>query len=198
MDGQTNSVSFDDARLLSLIGEGSSGALSEFYDRYSRLVYSLAYQMVGNTGIAEEITQDVFFQVWQKSQTYRREQGKIITWLAGITRHRSIDVLRRQNVRPEGHQAEWADGFSDDWEDDTRLESAVELNLEKKRVREAIAQLPMEQRKVLALAYFNGYSHQEIVDLTGEPLGTVKTRLRLAMHKLRQYFSDEPISSEEI
>ncbi|HVN55928.1 MAG TPA: sigma-70 family RNA polymerase sigma factor, partial [Anaerolineaceae bacterium] len=109
-------------------------------------------------------------------------------------RHRAIDVLRRQNVRPEGHRVEWTEGVSPDLEDPVELESAIDLEQQKYRLRQALAELPEGQRKVLALAYFNGMSHQEIADAIHEPLGTVKTRVRLGMQKLRQILADQPIS----
>ncbi len=189
-----NYSSLDDQSLLLQISSAQTAALAELYDRYGRLVFSLALRIVGETGLAEEITQDVFVQLWNKADSYRSEQGKVITWLTSFARYRAIDALRRQNVRPEGHRVEWADGLSPDLEDPIELESTIDLEQEKHRLRSALEELPEEQRRVLALAYFNGMSHQEIAAAMHEPLGTVKTRVRLAMQKLRQILADQPVT----
>ena len=175
----------DDSALLRAISDGSSSALSELYDRYGRLVYSLAYQITSDGGTAEEVTQEVFLQVWNKAATFQAEQGKAISWLASVARHRAIDALRRKNARPEGHRMEWQDGDEPDLVDPASVEEDAELSLRGAAVRRALSQLPPEQRAALALAFFSGMTHQEISDATGEPLGTIKTRIRLAMQKLR-------------
>jgi RNA polymerase sigma-70 factor (ECF subfamily) len=176
----------DDETLLRLIARAQEGALSALYDRYSRLVYSLALNATGDAPLAEEITQDVFLRVWDKASTYRVEQSKATTWITSITRHRAIDMLRRHKVRPEGNRAEWAAGDSPDLPNGVDVEGEV-IHLQRQgSVRKAIAALPEEQRRVLAYAYFRGYSHSEIAAVLNEPLGTVKTRIRLAMQKLRQ------------
>ncbi len=176
----------DDA-LLRLIARSRHEALSELYDRYSRLVFSLALNAVGDYAVAEEITQDVFVRVWEKAYTYRVEQAKVTTWLTSITRYRAIDIIRRRQVRPEQNSVQWEDltpnqtpAASSD------PEAQAELALEKHRLLTAISALPNEQRQALALAFFQGLSHREIAEQLGEPLGTVKTRIRLAMHKLRE------------
>lgn len=166
-------------------------AIGQLYDRYGRLVFSLAVRIVGDSAVAEEITQDVFVQVWNKADTFRPETGKVVTWLASVARYRAIDVLRRQNVRPEGHNISLDDGFQFEEDKDGDVEPAVELSLEQQRVQHAILQLPVDQRKALALTYFQGMTQQEIADALNEPLGTVKTRIRLAMQKLRQTLIDE-------
>ena len=179
----------DDVTLVRLVAEGETAALSELYDRYNRLVFSIALAVVGDEATAAEITLDVFTRVWQRADSYRPEQAKVTTWLTAITRHHAIDVLRRQRARPEGHSRSW-DGLppqvaAPDPEED------VELALQRQRVRAAVGQLPAEQQEVLALAYFKGYSHQQIAGLLKQPLGTVKTRIRSAMQKLRQLLEDE-------
>jgi RNA polymerase sigma-70 factor, ECF subfamily len=185
----TDPVRLEDDILLRAIAGGQSAALGTLYDRYSRLVFSLAYHIVNDEGVAEEVTQEVFLQVWNKAGSYQIGLGKVSTWLTSVARHRAIDSLRRRNVRPEGNLAQWDD--SDDpaepqWVDPLNVEAQVDLTMQSRVVRQAIAQLPGEQQKALALAYFQGLSHQEIAEKTGEPLGTIKTRIRLAMQKLRQ------------
>jgi RNA polymerase sigma-70 factor (ECF subfamily) len=182
---------FNDQTLIHLITRSHQGALSELYDRYARLVFSVAASAVGDVDLAEEITQDVFLRVWERAETYIAAQGKVMAWIASIARNRSIDVLRRRRVRVEGHSVTWAEVETLDPPDDLRVEENVDLAQRQQRVRSAIAQLPPEQQQALALAYFKGYTHQEIAAALDEPLGTVKTRIRLAMQKLNKMLREE-------
>ena len=179
----------EDQYLLKAISMGEESALGKLYDRYGRLVYSLAYQIVYDEAVAEDITQEVFLQVWNKASSYQNELGKVSTWLTSVARHRAIDSLRRSRVRSESHQVIWDepdDADGPEWTDPQNIEAQVEQTLQSRVVRQAIGKLPKEQRQALALAYFQGLSHQEIAEITGEPLGTIKTRIRLAMQKLRE------------
>jgi RNA polymerase sigma-70 factor (ECF subfamily) len=181
----------DDETLLRLIAGAQENALGELYDRYSRLVYSMALNALGEAAMAEEVAQDVFLRIWQKAGTYRSEQGKVMTWIASIARYRAIDVIRRQNVRLEGNRVAWASEETFDLPHPSNVEDEVESSQRGQRVRVAMARLPEAQQQVLAYAYFQGYSHSEIAEILNEPLGTVKTRIRLAMEKLRQVLIDE-------
>lgn len=183
-----------DESLILLIARKQSDALGEFYNRYNRLVFSLALSSVGDRGTAEEITLDVFTRVWENAATYRAEQAKVTTWLTSITRYHSIDILRRQGSRPEQHSVSWADVSPNALGSGIDPEEAAELSLRRERVRAAVAQLPTDQKQALALAYFKGYTHRQIAEALGQPLGTIKTRIRLAMQKLRQALRDEQIS----
>lgn len=183
----------DDQSLIRLIAHTQPEALSELYDRYGRMVFSLAFYALGDGSLAEEVTQDVFLRIWQKADTYRSEQAKVSTWMTGIARNRSIDMLRQRGARPEGHSLGWDEGAlnaqlnSDGWDAD----EWVEQEMRAQRVRVALASLPREQRQVLALAYYQGLSHSLIAEYLGEPLGTVKTRIRLGMQKLRRLLQGE-------
>lgn len=179
----------DDESLLRLILHRQESALSELYDRYGRLVYSIGLNVLGETRSAEEVTQDVFLRVWERAVTYQPEQGKVVVWLARIARNRAIDLIRRRNVRPEASSVAWDDLADLHAASDPNVEQSVELSQLRQDVRRAIAQLPPEQKEVLALAYFQGLSHQEIAGRLGQPLGTVKTRLRLAMQKMKALLS---------
>lgn len=179
----------DDLTLVRLIAEGETAALSELYDRYNRLIFSIALAVVGDEATAAEITLDVFTRVWQRAASYRPEQARVTTWLTAITRYHAIDVLRRQNVRPEAHSLSLDGLLPQPTAGD--LEGDVELALQRQRVQAAVAQLPADQQEVLALAYFKGYSHQQIANLLKQPLGTVKTRIRSAMQKLRHLLAEE-------
>jgi RNA polymerase sigma-70 factor (ECF subfamily) len=182
----------DDESLVRRIVQAQPGALSELYDRYGRLVFSLALHTVGDAATAEEVTQDVFLRVWERAGQYRADQAKVSTWLTSIARHRAIDQLRRQGVRAEAQSVSW-----DEVEAEPQVELVtgspqheVELAIRRAEVRAAVAQLPDEQKQVLALAYFQGYTQSEIAAALGLPLGTVKTRIRLAMDKLRTVLHD--------
>jgi RNA polymerase sigma-70 factor, ECF subfamily len=183
---------FDDETLLRLIARSQENALSVLYDRYSRLVYSVALNALSDPAKAEEVTQDVFVRVWEKADTFRVEQGHVATWLAGITRNRSIDVFRRGRSRLEDQQISWEDAESFNPTDPQNVEAEADLAQRQRRVRWAVAQLPDEQKRALGLAYFQGLSHPEIAQTLGEPLGTIKTRIRLGMQKLRLLLQNEP------
>jgi RNA polymerase sigma-70 factor (ECF subfamily) len=194
-EGRVDFTSLKDEDLIRSIADARAEALSELYDRYSRLVFSLAVNVVGDMALAEEITQDVFLRIWEKAGTYREDQAKVSTWLTSITRYRAIDVLRRLDVRPEGHSVRWADlnPSQTPRSDGRKPEEASHHNLLMDHVRDAIANLPPEQQEALALAYFGGLSHSEISEKLEQPLGTVKTRIRLAMQKLRLWMREENV-----
>lgn len=178
------SIGDDDIVLIRHIAGESGEALAQLYDRYGRLVYSLALRMLDDSAAAEEVTQDVFLQVWRGADGYDESQGKVVTWLTSFARHRAIDLLRRRNVRPEGHQSALED-FLDLSSPDQPTEPAVEAAMDVHNLRQALQTLPDDQRRVLAMAYFQGFTQQEIAVQMNEPLGTVKTRVRLGLKKLR-------------
>ena len=187
--------SLSDKRLIEKIIQRDQDALGELYDRYHRLVFSLALHVVGDRQTAEEITLDVFTRVWQKAHTYRTERASVNTWLTRMARNRAIDALRRENVRPEKHSLSWAEVHPEQLKSDNSPEHAAALEMQKQRVRAALAALPAPQREALALAYFKGYTHREIAEVLGQPLGTVKGRIRAGMQKLRQLLIDEQDSN---
>lgn len=181
---------FDDQTLIEYIVDGQADALSALYDRYSRLVYSLARHITGDDAHAEEITLDVFTRVWEKAGTYRAGRAKVNTWITSLARHRAIDVLRREQARPEGNSVGLDRVDYDLRSRQPNPENAAAGAIEQQWVREAIAELPEAQRQALSLAYYGGYTHQQIADKLSLPLGTVKTRIRLAMQKLRHALDD--------
>ena len=182
---------FNDETLLQLISRSQEDALSELYDRYSRLVYSVALNTLSDPGRAEEVTQDVFVRVWEKARTYSAEQGRVVTWLASIARHRSIDLFRQARSHGETLHVNWQEAEMIDLPDGQNVEWEVDLTQRQQRIRMAVAQLPVDQKQAIGLAFFQGLSHPEIADTLGEPLGTVKTRIRLGMQKLRMLLRDE-------
>jgi RNA polymerase sigma-70 factor (ECF subfamily) len=183
-------ATLEDQELLQQIVTGKEEALAALYDRYGGLVFSVALRIVQDRQSAEEITLDTFKRVWNSSHTYLPERGKIRNWLAAMARNRSIDYLRREKVRPETVSLSWVEREDKAAVSVRTPESAVRLRLERERVRQALAQLPQEQQEALALAYFGGFSQSEIAGRLQQPLGTVKTRIRLAMQKMRYLLHD--------
>ena len=167
-----------DSMLISRVRTGDEDALAALHDRYASVVYSVALRVLGDTTQAEDILQEIFIQLWRNPQRFDANRGSLGAWLAVIARHRAIDQLRRR--RPEA-----------DVEDviisvDTRLEQTTDRNMAIAKVRAAVEHLPPEQRQPLELAFFQGLTHSEIASKTGEPLGTIKTRIRTALLALRK------------
>ncbi|HEV3151867.1 MAG TPA: sigma-70 family RNA polymerase sigma factor [Acidobacteriaceae bacterium] len=166
--------------MLTRIEQRDENAMEEIFRRYSGPVYSVALRVLRDSSQAEDVLQEVFLQLWRKPAAFVQNRGSLGAWLVVIARNRAIDVLRRR--KPS------------DSVDDVVLASTVnvadeaERNTMMEKVRRVIADLPMEQRKSLELAYFEGLSHTEIASRTGDPLGTVKTRIRQALISLRKAF----------
>ncbi len=178
---------FDDATLIALMAQGRQEALEELYDRHARRVFSLAMSILSNRGSAEEVTQDAFTQAWRRASTYKPELGKVSSWLLSITHHRAIDTLRRKK-REVPADLEYEEALALDLPGFSQAgleEHAVTMEVAS-RIRNLLAQLPEAQREVLILAYFYGYTQSEIAKRTKQPLGTVKTRMRSAIIKLRE------------
>lgn len=175
----------NDEELISAICHGSEQAMEIFYQRYYRYAYALAYRLLHESTAAEDIVQEVFLSVWRKAATYQRQHGSVYSWLQAIVHHRAIDRLRsvayRNNqwapLQVEGEQ-DPPSPQRDVWEEAWQKEQS-------QLIRSALAQLPAEQRDVIELAYFQGYTHTEIATLKQIPLGTVKGRMRLGLQKMK-------------
>jgi len=163
--------------------EGDAGALAEVYDGTASLVYGLARRILGDAGAAEEITEDVYIQVWRQAARYDAARGGVVRWLLTITRSRAIDRLRA-GISSRTRHAPLEDA-SDVCDSRPEPEHAAWAGERRTLVRVALAGLSAEQRHVIELAFFGGLSHAEIADRLGAPLGTVKTRIRLGMEHLR-------------
>ena len=191
MKSSSDYAKYDDERLISLIAQLQTEALDQLYERYNRPIFSLVLMIVGDRATAEEITLDVFMRVWQKAGSYRAEQARVSTWLTHIARHHAIDVLRRRAVRPDQYALsldEITPGLPFPAQDPGEL---AEQSLRQERIHAAIARLPADQKQALILAYFGGYTQTQIAEALKQPLGTVKTRIKLAMQKLRDFLRDE-------
>jgi RNA polymerase sigma-70 factor (ECF subfamily) len=173
-----------DRATLDRMARGDERALGELYDRYARPVFSLALRILQNRADAEDVVQEVFAQVWQQSHRYQGERGAVAAWLLMMTRSRAIDRLRARRARPEsGHEVPDAQRIADAAPmQDLQLLSKEEVV----KLRAALDALPVSQRAALELAYYEGLTHAEIADRLSEPLGTVKTRIRQAVIKLRE------------
>jgi RNA polymerase sigma-70 factor (ECF subfamily) len=183
-----------DESLLYMISKQHEAALGVLYDRYNGLIFSIALEILGDRDAADDVLQEVFARVWHKADSYHRDRGDVKVWLASLARHRAIDVKRRQNHCPEGHSIELSAvdfGLPSNSPDP---EEAADIALQGQRVREALSELPEEQRQALTLAYFGGLTTKQIAEQLREPQGTIKTRIRLALLKLRQALA---ISDEE-
>ncbi len=171
----------DDMRLIARIRAGEPGAMSELYDRYSSVVYGVALRVLQDAARAEDILQDIFLQLWRKPDAFDSSRGSLVAWLAVITRHRAIDRLRQR--RPETDIEEVVIAGTTDLRDETERTLVIE------KVRAALSEMNADQRKALELAYFQGLTHMEIAEKTGEPLGTIKTRIRSGLRALRARFA---------
>jgi len=168
-----------DAAAVARVAAGDAVALRELYDRYSRVVYSFAYRLTADPGLAEECVQDVFVALWRRAGDFDPNRAKLTTWLFVVARNRAIELGRQKARRPEPRHEIEPVGFAPDPAD------LVAVADEAQRVAEAVAELPEDQLEVLRLAYFDGLSHAEIAAVIGAPLGTVKGRVRLALQRLR-------------
>ena len=170
----------DDAALLAQLQSGDQRAMASLYDRYSRLVYSVALRVLREPATAEDVLQEVFMQLWRTPDSFIAARGNLGSWLAVVARNRSIDALRRKRSGTliDGLPLVAPGNVSDEAERTTLME----------RARVTIQQLPREQRRTLEMAFFDGLTHSEIAEMTGDPLGTVKTRIRTALLSLRKAF----------
>jgi RNA polymerase sigma-70 factor (ECF subfamily) len=175
---------------MTLTAEGNQSAFSTLYDRSSPRVYGLALRILGDQAAAEEVTLDVFLQVWQKASGFDPSRGSAVAWLLTIARGRAIDRLRAGQVeRHRMDSVDSLDSFADLADERQDPEMITVLNERERLVREALSRLSHAQRESLLLAYFYGLSHFEIAARLGIPPGTVKTRIRLGMQKLREWLA---------
>jgi RNA polymerase sigma-70 factor, ECF subfamily len=170
-----------DISLVSAIRSGDENAMGRLYDRYSSIVYSVALRVLGDTGGAEDVLQEVFMQLWRNPGVFDSTRGNLGAWLAVIARNRAIDVIRKRH--PETDIADVIVSVEPDMVGDAERARAME------KVRGALGEMPVAQRSALEMAYFEGLTHTEIAAKTGEPLGTIKTRIRAGLLALRKVFN---------
>ena len=185
-----------DEDLMTLVDGKDPDAFEVFYDRHGGAAYSLAHRIVGDPGMAEDVTQEAFLSIWRSRARFDAARGSVRAWALGIVRNRAIDALRIAS-RPAPKL---------DYDDEATLESQpagerTEVEAIRRetagRLREALGVLPREQSQVIELAYFGGFSHSEIAEMLGAPLGTVKGRMRLGLEKIRATLA-EGIAGEDV
>ncbi len=176
------SASSPDTALVSAIRSGDQNAMAALYDRYSSVVYSVALRVLGDTGAAEDIQQEVFMQLWRNPGAFDSSRGNLGAWLAVITRNRAIDALRKR--RPETDPEDVVLSVLPDMAGEADRSRIAE------KVRGLLGAMPSSQRAALEMAYYQGMTHTEIAAKTGEPLGTIKTRIRAGLMVLRKAFQE--------
>jgi RNA polymerase sigma-70 factor, ECF subfamily len=175
----------DDQALIAAIAAGDSNALELLYDRYASVVYRVALRMLKNRELAEDVVQEVFWRVWRRSASFANERGRVTQWLFGIAHNLCIDEMRRMRARPAPIYEDVEHPVIQQLVDEQIDVPAMAWTTEQRRViTEAMRELPEAQRQAIVLAYFGGMSHQEIATKLNRPLGTIKTRVRLGLHKL--------------
>jgi RNA polymerase sigma-70 factor (ECF subfamily) len=181
-----------DDRLVLALENRDEKALETLYDRYGDYVYSVCLRMVGDVQLGEDLTQEVFLRLWRRPDLYDSTRGRFVTWLLSVARNRSIDERRSRGRRfrhespPSVNSEEMLANVPAQEGDDAAI-----LSDERVIIERALATLPREQRLAIQLAYFGGYTQQEIAHGLHQPLGTVKTRIRLGMQKLRTVLIDQ-------
>ncbi len=184
-DAESQNEPSDEA-LLNAIAGGAVWAMESLYQRYSRILYSLAYRMVADHQVAEDLLQDAFLAVWRRATSYSPQTGAARSWLISILHHRTIDYLRKvrrqstiQEASLEEIELHESIAYRDTWDEAWQ-------SVKSSHVRAALMKIPTEQRLVIELAYFQGWTHTEIAEGTQIPLGTVKARMRLGLLHLKQ------------
>jgi RNA polymerase sigma-70 factor, ECF subfamily len=174
----TGSTVTGDETLIGLIRGKDQTAMSEIFDRYATMVYSIALRILKNPAQAEDVMQEILLQVWNNPDRFAQRRGSLGAWLAVVTRNRAIDVLRQRRPTESCDEVVLASQVN--------LASEVERRTMMDKVYGMLQKLPLEQRRSVELAFFEGLTHSEIAERTGDPLGTVKTRIRTALLSLRK------------
>lgn len=174
----------DDSRLVLRVAKGDERAFLSLYDRYSPRVYALTLRVLGDTMLAEEVTQDTFLKLWSRARQFNPQKGALLPWLLTIAHRTALDRLRLENRRPPASNSEEPDQAWSTLADETTQDGEARW----RSLYFAVQSLPEEQRQVIDLAYYKGMSQSEIAEVLGWPLGTVKTRVRAAMQALRQHW----------
>ncbi|HEX9330954.1 MAG TPA: sigma-70 family RNA polymerase sigma factor [Anaerolineales bacterium] len=182
-----------DEILVIQVARGNSLALEALYDRYASIVLGISLKVIGDQALAEDVLQETFWRLWQSASTYQAERGSFTGWLFRIARNLAIDAYRRRNIRPQAMPG--LDGNESVLEQapdpDVNVVEQVQSVIQNRQVRNALTSLPNVQRQVIEMAYFYGMTRQEIAEATGEALGTIHTRARLALQKLREELNRE-------
>ena len=190
-EGGSSYDTYDDATLGELISRHDARALEELYDRHSSASYGLARRIVGDEQLAQDVVQEVFLAIWRGAANYDGSRGSLSTWLFALTHHKAVDAVRRSQ-RHSGRRAP-EEALTTEADPAPAVDDQAVAAVRRDQVRAALAELPEPQRKALMLAYFGGLSQSEIAQLTGIPLGTVKTRTLAALRRLRVVLDETPM-----
>jgi RNA polymerase sigma-70 factor (ECF subfamily) len=185
---RTSLLGLADEDLMVRVREGDPRAFEVILDRHADAAFSLAYRMCGRRAVAEDVVQDAFLSLWRSGARYDRSRGSVRSWVLGVVHNRAIDLFRRETVRT-GKDVSDEEAVRRLAADDS-TEREVERREDVTQVRTALMELPVEQRRVIELSYFGGFSHTEISEMLGLPAGTVKGRMRLGLSKLRISLAD--------
>jgi RNA polymerase sigma-70 factor, ECF subfamily len=172
-----------DEELMQLVAANDADAFEVVLERHADAAFSLAYRMCGRRSLAEDVTQEALLALWRSGARYDRARGSVRTWALGIVHNRAVDVLRRSGVH-DRRQAS-GEGIEEGIAAPERTDAEAVGNVASDEIRVALGELPAEQRRVIELAYFGGFTHTEIASMLGTPIGTVKGRMRLGLQKLR-------------
>jgi RNA polymerase sigma-70 factor (ECF subfamily) len=172
-----------DEDLMALVHSGDDEAFAVMFDRHADAAFSLAYRMCGRRSTAEDVVQEAFMSLWRSGAHYDRARGSVRSWVLGVVRNRSIDLFRRDAIRTGRDVA--AEDVVERLAARDDVPAEAERRHDARHVRSALDELPPDQRKVIELAYFGGFSHSQIAEMLGLPPGTVKGRMRLGLTKLR-------------
>ncbi len=181
-------TNLSDEELMTRCAHGEREALAVLYDRYATPVFSLVMRMLGAGMTAEEVTQDTFVLLWRRAEQFSAERGRLLPWLLTIARNRAIDELRRRQTGPA--EVELVDAVGG-------YPGLEELTLQRIQMRRALAQLPDAQREALELAYYGGMTQQEVAEHLSLPLGTIKTRMRMGLQRLRDLLQETATLHDE-
>ena len=174
-----------DEQLLARVAQADTAAYEALYDRYGATVLGLALKITGDRSASEEVVQEAFWRLWRKADLFEAQRGPFTSWFFSIVRNLAIDVIRRGHSQP-GIPSQSDDALDQIADPNTDVAEAAGVLARHRQVRAAISELPSDQRNVIELAFFYGMTRQEIAEQTGEPLGTIHSRARLAMQKLRE------------
>jgi RNA polymerase sigma-70 factor (ECF subfamily) len=177
-----------DEELMQLVREGDAGAFEVIFDRHSGAAFSLAYRMCGRQAMAEDVVQEAFVSLWRSVARYDAARGSVRTWVLSVVRNRAIDAFRREAIK--GGRDVHEEGVAERVPAPELTDAEVERRDEARQIRRALGELPPDQRQVIELAFFGGFSHSQIADMLALPSGTVKGRMRLGLTKMRLALGD--------
>ncbi|HEY5189318.1 MAG TPA: sigma-70 family RNA polymerase sigma factor [Solirubrobacteraceae bacterium] len=187
-NGRPELLTLADEDLMQLVHDGDQRAFEVIFDRHSTVAFSLAYRMCGRRTMAEDIVQEAFLSLWRSGARYDRHRGSVRSWVLGVVHNRTIDAFRRETVRAGRDVSD--DSALERMPAAERTDAEVQRRDEAEQVRSALSDLPDDQRKVIELAYFGGFSHSQIAEMLKLAAGTVKGRMRLGLSKLRMALGD--------